>query len=99
MIREAYYFLNIYKKIKDNEDWGHISKLAIYLNEILENWIIESRFSPEILEICQNFIDEYNYSIDLNKDMLTFSEERINRLGFLMVSYMKLKNDEPGTNY
>lgn len=39
MIREAYYFLNIYKKIKDNEDWGHISKLAIYLNEIFENRI------------------------------------------------------------
>ncbi|GAA4146218.1 hypothetical protein GCM10022216_30880 [Sphingobacterium kyonggiense] len=60
---------------------------------------IESRFNPEILEICQNFIDEYNYSIDLNKDMLTFSEERISRLGFLMVSHIKLKNDEPGTNY
>lgn len=92
IIRPAYFFLNVFNKIKDNPNWGHISVLVSYLTEIVDEWYETKYFNSEILCICLDLIEEFNYSIDVRKDMVTFSESEIMKLSNFMEKYLEEKS-------
>lgn len=85
IIREAYFFLNVYLKIKLGKDWDHISTLVLYLHEIIDFWEQEKKFNSEILYLVYLMVDEFDQSTDLRRDVLTFSGNDIKRLSDLML--------------
>lgn len=85
IIREAYFFLNIFHKIKQGKDWDHIYTLVLYLHEIIDFWEKEKKFNAEILYLVYLMVDEFDQSTDLRRDILTFSENDIKRLSDLML--------------
>ena len=89
IIREAYFFLSVYLKIKLGKDWDHISTLVLYLREIIDFWEQEKKFNSEILYLVYLMVDEFDQSTDLRRDVLTFSGNDIKRL-----SDLKLKSFE-----
>ncbi|WP_141202094.1 hypothetical protein ACF3OC_08475 [Sphingobacterium cellulitidis] len=89
MMRYAYFFDNIFNKIKQAEDWDHISILVGCLEEIVDDWNTSRLFNLEILALCRGFLDEFNQSADLRRDVLTFSENDIKRLSGLMLKSME----------
>lgn len=89
IIREAYFFLNIFHKIKQGKDWDHIEILVLYLHEIIDYWEKEKKFTAEVLYLSLGMLDEFDQSTDLRKDVLTFSENDIKRLSGLMLKSME----------
>lgn len=85
VIREAYFFLNIFQKIKKEKDWDHICTLVLYLHEIIDFWEKEKKFNAEVVYLSLGMLDEFDQSTDLRRDVLTFSENDIKKLSELMV--------------
>ena len=89
IIREAYFFLNVFHKIKQGKDWDHIEILVLYLHEIIDYWKKEKKYTAEILYLVYLMVDEFDQSTDLRKDVLTFSENDIKRLSHLILKSME----------
>ncbi len=85
IIREAYFLLNVFHKIKQGKDWDHIYILVLYLHEIIDYWEKEKKFTAEILYLVYLMSDEFDQSTDLRRDVLTFSENDIKNLSRLML--------------